>query len=132
MIDAIFIPPWTHRLTGSLVLLSTLVASGWLAWLAIRRRPEGRGTHALLLAAQATLMAQALIGIKLLDQGLGQLQLYIHYVGGLAPLLFLILTYWFPASEPTRQTRNRAIAAAFLFALLAFGIGEAYVNRLPA
>ena len=85
------------------------------------------------VVAQATLMAQALIGIKLLDQGLGQLQLYIHYVGGLAPLLFFILTYWFPSAEPQRQTCNRAIAAAaFLFAFMAFTIGEMYVDRPPS
>ena len=98
------------------------------------RRVEGQVARVLLLVAQITLMVQALIGIKLLDQGLGQLQLYIHYVGGLAPLLFLVLTYWFPATDPHRQTRYRAVAAsmAFVFAFMAFTIGEAYVYRPPA
>lgn len=82
-----------------------------------------------MIVAQVFLMVQALLGIKLLDQGLGPLQLYIHYVGGLAPLLFYMAYYWLPASFLRRWpwTATLVSAAAFLFAVMAFFIGRSYV-----
>jgi multisubunit Na+/H+ antiporter MnhB subunit len=75
-------------------------------------------------------MVQALIGIKLLDQGSGFMQLYIHYVGGLGPLLFYMLMYWFPARDDLRKTRVAALVtgSAFLFAVMAYTIGGAYAG----
>ena len=130
MIDAIFVSPSIHVAVGTLVLAVTLIsalATGWLAW---RGRALTGGTHALLIATQLVLMAQALIGIKLLDQGLGTAQLFIHYVGGLAPLLFFSLLYWLPVRRPHIRTRLAAAAAAgaFGFALMTFTIGQAYVR----
>ena len=130
MIDQIIIPSSVHTWTGTLVLASTLLVSLWLIWLLLRRQPPAKGTSMLLLVPQLLLMVQALLGIKLLDQGMGVVQLYIHYLGGLAPLLFYILTYWFPARDGMVQVRNRAIAssAAFVFAFMAFWIGQMYVR----
>ncbi len=84
--------------------------------------------HSVFIVCQLVLMLQALIGIKLLDQGMGVLQLYIHYVGGLAPLAFFLLYYWLP--EKTRNARWTATlvtGSAFLFAIMAFFIGQSYV-----
>jgi hypothetical protein len=130
MLDRIIVPPSVHMWNGMFVLASTLAVSLWLIWLLLRRRQPSAGASALLLLPQLALMVQALLGIKLLDQGMGVVQLYIHYLGGLAPLLFYLLTYWFPARDGPVQVRNRAIAssAAFVFAFMAFSIGQMYVR----
>lgn len=128
MIDALWLPPWVHSAVGGLVLLTTFTAAAVLGWLAFRKRPLGRAGYAALILAQVVLMVQALLGIKLLDQGLGPLQLYIHYVGGLAPLMFMLAFYWLP--QRTRQLRwvPPAISTlGFVFALMAFTIGASYV-----
>jgi hypothetical protein len=130
MIDKLFLSPSVHVALGSLVLTITLIAAlttGWLAW---RGRALTGRSHGLLIATQLVLMAQALVGIKLLDQGLGAAQIFIHYVGGLAPLLFFSLLYWLPLRRPQTRTRLAAAAAggAFVFALMTFTIGQAYVR----
>jgi heme A synthase len=128
VIDALWLPPWVHAAVGGLVLLATFVAAALLGWRAYRGLPPGRGGHASLIAAQVILMVQALIGIKLLDQGLGPKQLYIHYVGGLAPLMFMLLFYWLPPrSQQRRWTPFGLSSAAFVFAVMAFTIGQSYV-----
>jgi hypothetical protein len=129
-IDSIAVGPEVHVALGSAVLVITLLCAGWLGWLALKGRPTGRAGTTLLLLSQVLLMAQAVIGIKLLSQGLGVLQIFIHYLGGLAPILFFLLTYWFPARNPKAQTRNQAIAAlfSFVFVLMTFTIGRMYVQ----
>lgn len=133
MIDQLALSPEVHVVVGTLVLISTLAAAlvtGWQSW---RTRMLTPRTQWLLLVTQIALMIQALLGIKLLDQGLGVVQLYIHYVGGLAPLFFLILLYWLPPGSPRARAWMTfgATTAAFVFALLAFTIGQAYVNNPP-
>lgn len=82
----------------------------------------------LFIVTQVVVAAQLLIGIKLLDQGLGPLQLYVHYLGGTGVLFFYLLLYWLPS-----QTRSSGWAPtvltglAFAFALMTFTIGEMYV-----
>ncbi len=92
MIDAIWVSTSVHFATGATVVVATLAA--WLASLvqAVRNRPLPRWIHGLFIAAQLSLAVQVLLGIKLLDQGLGPL------VAGLA----------------------------FLFVMMAFGIGHSY------
>src|SRR5690554_6737020 len=128
MIDAIWVPSSVHLISGMVVLLTTLAAvavSGYFAW---RNRPLGPGASAVLIVAQLSLMVQAVIGIKLLDQGLGPLQLFIHYLGGLGPLLFFFVWYWLPSRlRDARWTPLIVTGSAFLFALMAFGIGQSYV-----
>lgn len=133
MIDAIALSPEVHVFVGALVLISTLVAAlvtGWQSW---RIRKLARWTQGLLIITQLVLMTQALLGIKLLDQGLGVVQLYIHYVGGLAPLFFLILLYWVPMGSPRTRAWATfgATTSAFVFALMAYTIGQSYVNNPP-
>jgi len=128
MIDSIWVPPSVHLFSGMIVLLATLAAmivTGYLAW---RKRPIGAGASAVMIVAQLALMVQAVIGIKLLDQGLGPLQLFIHYLGGLGPLLFFFVYYWLPRDVRVRRwTATIVTSSAFLFAIMAFGIGQSYV-----
>ncbi len=130
MIDRIIIPPSLHRGFGELVMLTTLVTALFLIYLVWQRRSMNGGAKALTILTQLVLMGQALLGIKLLDQGMGTIQLYIHYLGGLGPLLFFLLLYWFPSRDAIRQTRWTALAAAgaFIFALMAYTIGGMYAR----
>lgn len=129
MIDSIFVAPNVHFSVGLLVLLAALLAlvvAGWSAW---KRRPMNRRVHLALIFFQIVLMVQILIGIKLLDQGLGALQLYIHYLGGLAPLAFCLVMYWLSMADSIRKGRFAAGVAvlSFLFVLVTFAAGSAYV-----
>ena len=127
MIDAIWVPTSVHFLVGTLVVLTGLAAFAAAAYHGFRNRAPARWAHGLFILAQLTLAVQALIGIKLLDQGLGPLQLYIHYVGGLGPLLFYLLYYWLPAAFRARRwSATWVTGAAFVFALRAYYVGESY------
>ncbi|MCE7984426.1 MAG: hypothetical protein DYG89_24905 [Caldilinea sp. CFX5] len=130
MIDQIMIPPVVHLSAGTLVLLSNLAllaASGWLAW---RKKAFTAGVQLLFVLFQLTLLVQALVGVKLLDQGLGVLQLYIHYVGGLAPLAFCLLLSWLPDKDLVTKSRRVALlaGASLLFVVLTFAVGSMYVG----
>lgn len=128
MIDAIWLSPTVHLANGGIVMALLLLALVVLGWRAVRHQPLNRFAHAVLILAQVGIMVQALLGIKLLDQGLGPAQLYIHYVGGLAPLGFLLVFYWLP--ERARKARwlpAGITAASFVFAVMAYTIGAAYV-----
>ena len=128
MLDQIWVPPSVHLVSGTFVLLATLAALVISAVFAWRNRPFNAGASAMLIVAQLALMVQAVIGIKLLDQGLGPLQLFIHYLGGLGPLLFFFVYYWLPRSVRARRwTAVLVTSSAFLFAVMAFGIGQSYV-----
>lgn len=133
MIDQILVSPELHMGIGILVLLSIVLALSVCTWQAWRRQALSRLGHGALIIVQVVLMVQALVGIKLLDQGLGVVQLYIHYLGGLAPLLFLVVLYWFPwRSDRWRAwTTVGALVAGLAFALLTFGVGQYYVNNSP-
>jgi hypothetical protein len=127
VIDAIWVPSSVHFAMGATVVVATLAA--WLAALvqALRNRPLPRWVHGLFIAAQLSLAVQVLLGIKLLDQGLGPLQLYVHYLGGTGPLLFFLVYYWAPPRvRAWRASAPLLSGLAFLFVLMAFGIGESY------
>ena len=127
MIDAIWVPTSVHFVVGTLVVAVGLAALASAAYHGVQDRKPARRAHGLFILAQLTLAVQALIGIKLLDQGLGPLQLYIHYVGGLGPLLFYLLYYWLPAPFRARRwSATLVTGAAFTFALMAYYIGESY------
>ncbi len=127
VIDAIWVPTSVHFFVGTLVVVTSLSALVAAAYHGFRNRPPARWAHGHFIVAQLTLAVQALIGIKLLDQGLGPMQLYIHYVGGLGPLLFYLLYYWLPASFRARRwSATWVTGVAFAFVLMAFFIGESY------
>ena len=128
MIDEIWVSPSIHFWLGTAVLVTTLLSIIYTLYTAIRNIAANRTLYTILLLAQLSLMLQILVGIKLLDQGLGPLQLYIHYIGGAGALFFYLLFYWLP--ENIKQKRWTAFALSscgFLFAFMAFTIGSSYV-----
>ena len=130
-IDNLVLRPAVHRTSGAIVLVAMLAASLYLLRLARRGRRVDRTGRILLAGAQVSLMVQALLGIKLLDQNMGSNQLYIHYIGGLLPLGFFLVAGWFGRSDSPTRTRWLAglTAAGLASAAMAFFIGQAYVNR---
>lgn len=128
MIDQVWVPPSVHVVSGVVVLVTTLAALVVSVAQAWRDRPLTPFAHATWIAAQVALMVQALIGIKLLDQGLGPRQLFVHYLGGLGPLLFYMVYFWLPSAWRRRRwTPVTVSGSAFLFAFMAFSIGASYV-----
>ncbi len=127
--DDLFVSPTVHLMVGAVVLFIGLVALIVAVRATWRRQPIGRGGQLVFILFQLSVMLQTLIGIKLLDQGLGPLQLYVHYLGGLAPLGFYLVYYWLqPANNTTHSRRLAAVAvASFLFVLMTFSIGSMYV-----
>lgn len=130
IIDNIAISPAVHRTTGLLVVVAMVVTSVWLVRLAVGRRPVDLVGRVLLIATQVLLMVQALLGIKLLDQGLGVAQLYIHYVGGVLPLGGFLAAGWVAWRSDERRTRALAVLAVLgtLSAVAAYAIGGAYAR----
>jgi len=125
MIDNIIVSPVAHLTVGTLVLVANfvfLLIVGRLAW---QKRAISSVGNLAFIVFQATLMVQVLVGIKLLDQGLGVLQLYIHYLGGAASLAFCLIFYWLPTKDATAKSRRLAGVAAmsFFFVLLTFAVG---------
>ncbi|HNS01168.1 MAG TPA: hypothetical protein PKM78_02155 [Anaerolineae bacterium] len=129
MIDTIVLPPAVHIALGVLVMIATLAAmavTGLLAW---RRKGMTAAGHWVMVAAQMALALQILVGVKLLDQGLGVMQLYIHYLGGLGAFFFFLVYYWFRPKTTIRQSWLAFAMSllAFLFAVQSYFIGQAYV-----
>lgn len=129
MIDSFIVPPFVHMIIGTLVLGTSILALVVTALAFWKKQPLTRTSHLVFVAFQLSLMVQILIGIKLLDQGLGPLQLYIHYIGGLAPMAFWLLFYWMPAGTGMVQVRRATTVSllSFVFVLMTFAIGSAYV-----
>lgn len=129
MIDQIAVSPVFHIVTGSLALVVNLLLLIVAGRLALKKLPFTPLAQGVFILFTLVLLTQALIGVKLLDQGLGVLQLFIHYVGGLAPLAFIIILSWLPDRGPIVRSRRVAWLAALsaLFVGLTFGVGSMYV-----
>lgn len=129
MIDSFIVPLFVHMIVGTLVLIASILALGVTARAVWKKQPLTRTSHLVFVLFQLSLMVQILIGIKLLDQGLGPLQLYIHYIGGLAPMAFWLFFYWLPTGTGMTQSRRAATVSllSFVFVLMTFAIGSAYV-----
>lgn len=127
MIDSIWVPSSVHFALGTAVILTTLASLAVAAVLAARKRQLPRWAHGLFILTQVAVATQLLIGIKLLDQGLGPLQLYVHYLGGTGVLFFYLLYYWLPtATRSGRWVPTVLTGLAFAFAMMTFTIGEMY------
>jgi hypothetical protein len=128
MIDELWVPTWVHLTLGTAVLVATLASLVAALVHRLRRRELPQWVLGLFIVTQVIVAAQLLLGIKLLDQGLGPMQLYVHYLGGTGVLFFYLLFYWLPA--PMRRagwTATTLTGLAFAFALMTFTIGEMYV-----
>lgn len=130
VIDNLIVSTSVHLVLGALVLISLTVATGFVVVDAINNRPIGGRTQLAMGLAALVLAAQVLIGIKLLDQGQGIVQLYIHYIGGLVPLGVFAVGGWFFRGDTGRSSRWLALLLAIgLFsAMMAFFIGRAFAN----
>ncbi len=131
-LDNIIIDRSAHLVSGLVVLVTMTAATAAVIWHAVRNEALGKPALVSVGAAQLSLTVQLLLGIKLLDQGQGILQLYIHYVGGLAPLGAFLIGGWFARGDDARSTRILAalLAIGSLSAIMAFTIGRAYANSL--
>lgn len=129
-IDNIIIDSSVHLYAGAVVLVALVVSVTLVGMHAVRNERLGRAAQWSLAAAQASLIVQVLIGIKLLDQGQGIVQLYIHYVGGLIPLGAFLAGGWFARGDSGKSSRILAalMAVGVLSAFMAFFIGRAYAG----
>lgn len=129
-IDNTIISSSVHVATGVAVLVSMAVVFVMVARHAMAGRSIDTPTRIALLVAQLALVVQVLLGIKLLDQGQGIVQLYIHYVGGLTPLGAFLAAGWVARGDTPRSTRVLALllAVGAFSAFMAFFIGQAYAN----
>jgi len=131
VIDNIIISSSAHRWWGLLTLVVLAASVALLAWDVRNARPASRTTRWSFLAAQTALVGQALLGIKLLDQGQGIRQLYIHYIGGLIPLGAFLAGGWLARGDTSRSARFLLVVllVGLGSGVMAFTIGRAYVNR---
>ena len=130
MIDQLVLSPIVHVVVGGVLFVVATAALVMVLWEARQRRPLSRVSVATLIFLQLLLFVQIMLGIKLLDQGHGIRQLYVHYVGGVAPLAFYFLLYWLPVRDHVKRTYLTAAVtvASFVFILLTFAVGSMYVN----
>lgn len=127
--DESIIQPALHSAIGGITLLVALVTTA-LTWTGARRGTFGRAQAAALIALQLALALQVAVGIKLLDQGMGVIQKYVHYLGGLGAVGLLTLFYWLPRRDAA-DTANKAAwltTASLLFVAMTFFIGRLYVR----
>lgn len=129
-IDNIIISSSVHVVSGVVVLLSMAAATALVIRHALRNEAVNAKTQIVLLVAQLSLVVQVLLGIKLLDQGQGIVQLYIHYVGGLIPLGAFLAAGWFARGDSPKSSRLLAVllVVGAVSAFMAFFIGRAYAN----
>ncbi len=129
MIDAIEVSPVVHMITGSLVLLTSLIAAFMMGRRAWKKEAISKADRIAFIAVQLALILQLMVDIKLLDQGMGAFQLYIHYIGGMAPLAFFLLYYWNPLKDKLQEAKvaTAVTSLAFVFAFMTFVIGSIYV-----
>ena len=131
VIDNVLISPALHRWWGAATVAAVLVTVILVTRHVMRREAVSTSTRWTFAVAQVLLIVQALLGIKLLDQGQGIVQLYIHYIGGLIPLGSFLAGGWLARGDTPRSARVLLVllGIGFVSALMAFVIGRAYVTR---
>jgi hypothetical protein len=131
-IDNYVISSNVHVINGVLVMVALVATLIWVGRLAITGRPIDKLAVGLVIASEVVLMVQALLGIKLLDQGSGFGQLYIHYIGGLLPVGLFILAGWLGWHRLGQSAKPLGwlVVGGAASAIMAFAIGQAYVDSL--
>ncbi len=126
MIDSIIVTPTVHMTVGATVLVTNFIFLIIVAWLVWQKKAFSTLAGLFFILFQVAMMLQVLIGIKLLDQGLGPLQFYIHYLGGLAPLALCLIFFWLPTTNTIAKTRRLLAVAviSFFFIFLTFAVGS--------
>ncbi len=130
VIDNIIISSAAHRWWGALTVAAMFVVVGLVTRHVARSEAVSTTTRWSFLVAQIALVVQALLGIKLLDQGQGIVQLYIHYVGGLIPLGSFLAGGWLARGDTPRSARILLVllVVGMASAFMAYTIGRAYVT----
>ncbi|MFD2608411.1 hypothetical protein ACFSR9_03015 [Deinococcus taklimakanensis] len=131
--DETIIKPALHSAVGGITLLVALVTTV-LTWRGVGQKTFGKAQAAALITLQVALMLQAAVGIKLLDQGMGVVQKYVHYLGGLGSVGLLMLFYWLPKRDAADTARKGAwlTTASLLFVTMTFFIGQMYARSQMA
>lgn len=131
VIDNILISPALHRWWGAATVAAVLITVVLVTAHVARREAVSTPTRWSFAVAQVLLIVQTLLGIKLLDQGQGIFQLYIHYIGGLIPLGAFLAGGWLARGDTPRSARVLLglLIVGFASALMAFVIGRAYVTQ---
>ncbi len=129
-IDNFIVDSSVHLTTGILVLVTMTAATLLVGRHAVRGEALNRSSLLVMVVAQIVLIAQILLGIKLLDQGQGIVQLYIHYVGGLIPMGAFLLGGWVARGDSPRSSRILfgLLVIGYVSALMAFFIGRSFAN----
>ncbi len=129
-IDNYIISSSVHLTVGVAVLVTMTAALAVVGLHAVRNEGIGRLGFWTLGIAQVVLAAQVLLGIKLLDQGQGISQLYIHYVGGLAPMGAFLVGGWVSRGDSGRSSRILAglLVVGYVSVFMAFFIGRSFAN----
>jgi hypothetical protein len=96
------------------VVVLNLVAGGWGVWMALRRKPAGKGLWPLIYAGQAALALQVVIGVtlsrRITPPG-------IHMFYGFVLLIAAALSYAFRGDSPRRMLTVCAAVALFVGAV---------------
>ncbi len=129
-IDNYIISSSVHLSVGVAVLVTMTAAMVIVGRHALRNEGIGRLGYWAIGIAQVVLAAQVLLGIKLLDQGQGISQLYIHYVGGLAPMGAFLVAGWIARANTGRSSRLLAglLLLGYVSVFMAFFIGRSFAN----
>jgi hypothetical protein len=129
VIDRIVVPTSVHIIVGILLIVVTSIATLIFLLLAKQNRPLNTAAKVSLAATELILLVQVLIGIKLLDQGQGVFQLYVHYLGAILPVGLLITMRWLPIFEKHQVRITAAVMVVTLASVIMTAtIGSAFVR----
>jgi hypothetical protein len=129
MIDSIIVPPSVHITAAIALVAVSLAATLMVALAALRSRPLSPLAQGLMILTQIMLLVQLLIGVKLLDQGMGTIQLYVHYMGGILPIALFLAMRWLPNFERYQARISAAVMVVTLASVVMTAtIGSAFVR----
>lgn len=129
MIDSITVPPSVHIAVAVTLVVLSVVTTLIVVLAAVRNRPLTTLAKVMMAVTQVALLIQLMIGVKLLDQGLGVMQLYVHYMGGILPIALFLAMRWLPQYD-RHQTRISAAVMLITLAtvIMTATIGSAFVR----